>query len=77
MIDPMKMNQMITSVRVDIDIEYINIGMDLSYPAIRVDIGMEEIRFEPWKKFKILRNVQDSTRNENLTSMDLTSFLEG
>ena len=50
MIDPMEMNQMITSVRVDIDIEDINIGMDLSYPAIGVDIGMEEIRFEPWKK---------------------------
>ena len=50
MIDPMEMNQMITFVRVDIDIEDINIGMDLSYPAIRVDIGMEEIRFEPWKK---------------------------
>ena len=48
MIDPMEMN--LTSVRVDIDIEDINIGMDLSYPAIGVDIGMEEIRFEPWKK---------------------------
>ena len=50
MIDPMEMNQMITAVRLDIDIEDINIGMDLSYPAIGVDIGMEEIRFEPWKK---------------------------